>query len=198
MEIEGLTSTTTKRGDALERSFFPEGRRGYRRISLKVAGAGIAAAELIEGRERPGIENGEFVPIVGYTEEIGDRVVRAMAKIHFNLDEATTGYTEVDADMISRGFNIGAASGSRPVWSAENGPHFVVVSKTVEGGLPSTAREPATLVFGVPDGHKVTVFAESLEAALRMLDTGQLPRLLKPTCDVEVHGARYTETSTYH
>jgi len=198
MEIEGLTSRTTKQEGMLESSFFPEGGRGYKRISLKVTGAGTAAAELIEGRERPGLDEGEFVPIVGYTDEIGDRVVRAMAKIHFNMEEAATGYTDVDANLITRGFTIGSASGTNPVWIVNHGTHFVVVGKTIEGGLPSSANDPATLVFGVPEGNKVIIHAENLDAALRMLDSGQLPKLLSQTGDIEVKGAYFSEKITFH
>lgn len=198
MDIEGLKATETKKDGFVEANFVPEGYGSYRRIRLKVSPTGSATAELLEGKQRPGIENGEFVPIKHYSEDVGDRVVRAMAKIHFGLEEAATGYTATDADMISRGFNVGCAAGKLPVWMTSNGTHFVVVSKTAAGGLPSSPEDPACLVFGIPNGRRVTVNAETLPAALRMLDSGQLPQLLSPVVDVEVNGAYTTDKATVH
>ena len=197
MDIEGLKAVKTRTGSLQEEVFSVEGTSGYRRISLKITPRG-AVAELLEGRQRPGIESGEFVPMAIYTPEIGDRVVRAMAKMHFGIEEAATGFTAVDLEMISRGFTVGTASGSHPVWIASEGSHFTVISKTEDGGLPSSVLEPCHMVFGIPNGRRVTVSADNLPAALKMLDSGQMPRLLNPLSDVEVEGAYLTEGHTFH
>lgn len=198
MDIEGLNATETKKDGFVEASFVPQGQHARRHISLKVSPKGSATVELLEGKHRPGIENGEFIPIAVYTEDIGDRVVRAMAKVHFGLDEAATGYTATDADMISRGFNIGRGSGTLPVWITSNGTHFTVVAKTAAGGLPSSPKDPACLVFGRPNGRRVTVNAETLDAALKMLDSGQLPQLLNPVSDIEMNGVYSKGDATVH
>jgi len=198
MDIEGLKATTRQAGKGCEADFSAVDGSPRRHIVLRVPGNGTAMAEFLEGGERPGLEAGEVLPIAFYTEEIGDRIVRAMAKLHMGVEEAASGYTDVDAEMISRGFVIGSVDGRLPAWVADNGTSVVIVSRTPEGGLPSTRNDPACLVFGVPNGRKVTVNADTLTAALVMLDSGQLPRLVSPLADVVVDGAYTSDGVTFH
>ncbi len=135
---------------------------------------------------------------MSYSDDLGDRVIRAMAALHFGLDEAANGYTATDMEMISRGFVVWRTSENLPVWTANGPSHFVAVSQHPGGGLPSTMGDPAVLVFGVPDGHQVTVFADNLTAALHMLDSGKLPAMLNPNANVEVHGAFLPGQVTLH
>lgn len=197
MDIEGLKSKRTDSDQVSEVVYYPEDSSAYRCISLRVSPNG-AHVELLEAGERPGIENGEYVPIVRYSPEIGERIVRAMAKLHFSLDEAANGYTRVDADFISRGFIVGTAQGVKPIWFQSIGAYFVVVGKTDEGGLPSAPDEPCCLVFGIPNGHRVIVKADDLPAAMALLDSGKLPQLLNPRSDVEIEGLRTSDGVTVH
>lgn len=198
MEIEGLKATTRQTGNACEAEFSAVDGSPRRNIVLRVSDKGTAVAEFREGGERPGLAAGEYLSMAYYSEEIGDRVVRAMAKLHLGIDEAATGYTDVDVEMISRGFVIGSISGKMPAWVADNGSSVVIVSKTPEGGLPSNRGDPACLVYGIPGGRKVTVKAETLTAALAMLDSGQMPLLINPVADVVVEGAYFREEITFH
>ena len=101
MNIEGLNATETKRDGFVEASVAPQGQGSHRHISLKVSPKGTATAELLEGRQRPGIEHGEFIPMAVYSEDIGDRVVRAMAKVHFHASTPPVNVVRIDVWLHS-------------------------------------------------------------------------------------------------
>lgn len=200
MRIEGLKE---RRLSDTEATYAPDGRRGMRRISLSRMPGGAAVAQVLEGRERPGLDPGESVAMVSYIEPVAERVVRALAKMHLGADEVADAYTAADEEMIVRGFTIGLAGSTeggerRPVWMAHYGTHYLVVSREVEGGLPALTSDPACLVFGVPDGRRVIVHTEDLATVFRFIESGKLPSLLSAQGDTEVRNAYLKGVVTFH
>jgi hypothetical protein len=170
MKIDGLVSEAFSKGSGDSIRLYPEGRSKQRFIKVERPPTGTVRLQLIEGTQPPGLDPGEDITLAKYDENIVDRLVRAMASLHFGIVDAETGHTAIDRHLLSRGFDIRFSKTGSPHWSrSENGLTYEI-AKTGGNGLPAhsaaelqakvTAPFNASVVITAPNLHSLMTFVE--------------------------------------
>lgn len=171
MQIDGMISETKPLANGTATLFYPAEGSKFRHIRLRQDKAGQASAELIEGNSMPGLDVGEKFDLTSLPETVADRLLRAMAALHLDVEEAANGYTAGDIELIARGFGVKLSKLGIPAWvKLENGLTHIV-SKPGEQGLPPSIDAEIQAIVAGPLNARVVVVAPNMESLWAFLDT---------------------------
>jgi hypothetical protein len=174
MEIDGLKAVVKHRHPhSVLTHFFPV-TGGARILSLETLPTGKALLELREGEDIPHDGPAERIFIdFANDQSMIERMVRAMAVFHFRLDEAETNLTDIDADLLSRGFELGFEDGGKPVWIRLHSSMNVVLRNADEDALPTMRAERISMLCIIPGRNQIRFMCENLETAFKVLEKGR-------------------------
>lgn len=172
MNIDGVTirRSNHKNGEVTFR-FFVTGKRAIRQIKLRLLLDGSAAIQFVEGKSSPGIEPGEVFSLSIAREDVIERLVRSMAKLHLNVKEAANGDTDFDLEFINQGFSIAFSKAGVPAWLRSDPSMTFVISKSGEKGLPSANDPDIQMIVKSALGGMLTVIAPSQSSLLAFLES---------------------------
>lgn len=177
-----------KRAGSVVVRLHPVGENAHRHLKVTKAD-GISVIELLDGNRKPDLNDYERLYVTFDDDKIVGRAVKAMARIHFNLDDGENDSVDVDVMFIQRGFSIGKSEHDLPVWIRENDNDTThVVASGRKGGLPVHLKSPAWMVYHSTFDNTVTVTSYETEAALEFIDKAEFQILANPENDVEIEG----------
>jgi hypothetical protein len=174
VEIEGLKSVEKHRIPHSVLTYLLPVTGGPRFLSLEVLSTGKALLELREGDDIPheGAAERLFIEFAANPLMI-ERMVRAMAVLHFGLVEAETNLTLVDAVLLSKGFELGFEEGGKPVWIRLHSSMNVVLRNAAEDALPTRRDERISMLCIIPGRNQIRFMCENLETAFKALEKGR-------------------------
>ncbi len=136
MLIDGLTLKTEKNSNGKEiLRFYADDKGKNRYIQVEKHGNGAATFVYLEDGVVPGIEEGEELELLQQSDKYLERLVRAMAYLHMDVEDAANGYTMIDAEFIRRGFQIRFALDGFAAWVKTGNVATIVMSKLEEKGF---------------------------------------------------------------
>jgi hypothetical protein len=189
MNIDGLKKTVENRGDNVITRFIPDGDGSYRHIRATRDAQNQYFVELVEGDELPGIDRREMVSIFNSNDHLLERMVRAMAVMHLRLYEVEDWHTDVDMAFIERGFHIALRDGEPHVWLSQlSDGSVIIISKTMEGGIPTHFSDKSYVVYQDAHGDVVKVKDVDIKDILKLIDSGSLQALVRQGGEVEIEG----------
>ncbi len=170
MKIDGLVSETISQANGERIRLYPAGRSKQKFIRIDRSKTGPVSVQLIEGAHPPGLDEGEKVDLAHYDESIVERVVRAMASRHLGMHDLENAYTDIDGEMLARGFGIRFARNGSPHWSrCENGLTYEVAKPGGEG-LPGHSAYELQAKVVAPFNASVVVVAPNLGSLMTFVD----------------------------
>ncbi|MNU37784.1 hypothetical protein D3C71_264420 [compost metagenome] len=174
MEIDGLKTVVKHRQPHSVLTHFLPVTGGARILSLETLSTGKALLELREGEDIPNDGPAERLFIdFSNDQSMIERMVRAMAVFHFRLDEAETNLTDIDADLLSRGFELGFRDGGEPCWIRLHSSMNVVIRNAEEDALPTRRDERISMLCIIPGRNQIRFMCENLETAFKVLEKGR-------------------------
>jgi hypothetical protein len=180
MEIEGLVAEPFTQTGLKGVRLYPEGKSRQRFIRVGHDVGGGVLLQLIEGREPPGLDPGETLTLAREDDALVDRLVRAMARLHFDLEEVETGHTKVDTDLLSRGFEIRFLRNGAPSWTkSENGLNYEI-TKPGSTGLPAHFNSEIQAKIVAPFNATVVVVAPNFESLMAFVDMREFLGQMQP------------------
>lgn len=189
MNIEGFKISVENRDGLIITRFIPDGDGPYRHIRATLDSQNQYCVELVEGDELPGLDRREMVSIFKSNDHLLERMVRAMAVMHFRLYEAEDWHTHVDIAFIERGFHIALRDGEQHVWLSQTmDGDVIIISKTMEGGIPSHETDQSCVIYQNAYGDVVRIKDADIKDILKLLDSGSLRALIRKGGEVEVEG----------
>jgi hypothetical protein len=201
-DIEGMTPRTVDtKSEMLSVDYLNDLQPKGMRIRIDLAKDGSALVKVVDSDgSLPGAEQVEFVPMAHYDPAIAERIVRALAFHHLDLDDASTGYTPVDLEIINRGFSLGVEKGKNYGWSTMVGPFLYFLSRPDDAGIPASETGASKILCIAPDSRKVVFSSDDLMTSLKAFDSGSLPGMFDPENDddVMVIGLNKPEDAVLH
>ncbi len=174
MEIDGLKAVVKHRQPHSVLTHFLPVTGGARILSLETLSTGKALLELREGNDIPHDGPAERLFIdFSNDQSMIERMVRAMAVFHFRLDEAETNLTDIDADLLSRGFELGFEDGGKPCWIRVHSSMNVVIRNAAEDALPTRRDERISMLCIIPGRNQIRFMCENLDTAFKVLENGR-------------------------
>lgn len=181
MQIDGLI---TERHVGLNGEeifcFYKLNRSRSQHIQLIHFPDGSASVTFLEGKSSPGISPAERITLFQDSKVFSERLVRAMAKLHLNVDDACNAVASIDMELVRRGFEIRFALDGVPAWVRIDGAGTVVVSKLNEMGLPMPEDDCAQALVTGRLGGNMKISSHSLANLLQYLDAGKYAGYLLP------------------
>ncbi|NTF17697.1 hypothetical protein G6L37_04740 [Agrobacterium rubi] len=171
MDIEGLKEVVKHRHPhSVLRHYLPV-TGGARFLTLETLPTGRAMLELRDGGDLPNEGPAERIFIeFADDDDILERMVRAMAVFHFDLDEAETNLTGIDASLLSRGFELGYEDGGKPCWIRLSSAMNVVIRNEAEDALPVHPDQRISMLCIIPGREQVRFMCENLATAFKVLE----------------------------
>lgn len=201
-DIEGMTPKTVNTDSAtLSVDYLNDLQPNGMRIRVDLSEDGSALVKVIDSDGSfPGAERVELVSMVHYDPAIAERIVRALAYHHLDLDEVSTGYTSVDLEIINRGFSLGVQKGKHFGWSAMIGPFLYFLSRPDDAGIPASESCASRILCIAPDSRKVIFSSDDLMTSLKAFDSGSLPGMFDSESDddVTIVGLHMPEGAVLH
>lgn len=197
MKIDGFKISTEKRDQSIIRRVSPEGAGSYKHLRLVIDEKRVGLLELLEGDTKPGIDDSEVVTFVKADDQLIERLIRAMAYIHFDSYNQDTDSLDVDKSLIQRGFDIGVNSSGNPVWISNRANSVIIISSTPDGGLPVHEASNAYMIYRTEHGHQVRFTETTVRNLIGAIDDGLLQKLGGYNADLEVVGL-LLEEPTFH
>lgn len=171
MDIEGLTSkVTVKEAHRSVTVFYPEGSDARAVIALEMLSSGKSRVMLFEDGKSPETDEVHQLYIEVSNSGLVDRMIRAMAILHFGVAAAENAFTDLDVEMLSRGFELGFTDDESPVWIRVSSSMNVVVQKRDKNGLPTRKSDPVAMLCIIPERTQLQFNCENIETAFSTLE----------------------------
>lgn len=196
MEMEGFKTSVTKKPDGAETFEYrpllePRGRviRSTHYVN------GDCVLEYLEYGEIPGATPGERVGMPKSVNHLEPRLLKAMAVHHFGAIWLEDGFTEVDVEMIGRGFEIGGLPTGDAVWCKRENGTVLVVKRCDDTRLPGSMDDRTQMGLKGSSGAQLSVTAVDLRSMLGFLDAKVPYSLYNPRSDVNLEEIYTTDRS---
>lgn len=170
MEIDGLKAVVKHDHPYSVLTHFLPVTGGARLLTLETLPTGKAMLELQDSGEVPREGPAERL-FIEFANDDGmlERMVRAMAVLHFGLDEASTNLTSIDSEMLANGFELGFEEGGKPCWIRLSSAMNVVIRNEPEDALPVTRSQRISMLCIIPEREQIRYMCENLDTALGIL-----------------------------
>jgi hypothetical protein len=174
MDIDGLDQVVKhKRRHSMLTHFIPL-TGGPRLLALETLSSGKARIELLDDGAIPQEGQTEQLFIeFEHDSSMVERMVRAMAVYHFGLPEAAGKFSDIDAHMLSKGFELGFEEGGKPVWIRLHSAMNVVLRNEAEDALPVRRSQKISMLCIIPERNQIRFMCENLATAFRVLESGR-------------------------
>jgi hypothetical protein len=189
LELEGFRRKARRAArNCVDAEYVALGRGDFRCLKFVRHANSNVFVTAMEGAAVPDFEHGWRVSAVRADEALSRRLLNAMAIIHFEAKWLCDGLSDIDVQMIRRGFSVGVLATGERVWSRADISSRVFVFKTKSKELPSSTTDGITLILAGADGHRVTVGIRDFTSLVEMLDGDIHYKLFKPGVDIEIAG----------
>lgn len=197
--LEGFDSTSIRKDDGtLVVDYFPVSAPASRSVRIAVTAEGSILAEVVEGRARPGAANGERVTCPVHTDELERRILCAMLSLHFGASWLEDGFTAVDKEMVSRGYDIGALATGELIWFRQENGSTLIVKRDGSDRLPGSYNDPARLVLIGPTGKELVVEATDYRSLVFFMEANAHYNLYQPHDNIRLTGVYSKGDVTVH
>lgn len=174
MDIDGLDQVVVYKRPYGSLTHFVPANGGPRYLALETLSTGKSRIELLDDGDMPGEGPGEQLYIeFKHDTAMVERMVRAMAVFHFRLPEAAGKFTDIDVQMLSKGFEIGFEDGGKPCWIRLHSAMNVILRNESEDALPVTRNQKVSMLCIIPGRNQIRFKCENLETAFRVLASGR-------------------------
>lgn len=199
MELEGFyTNVVEQDENTTITEYRAEGHPEWKCLSVKSTRDGDIIINLLENGEPPQISPGERTASPENNELIMSRLLKAMAVYHFNAHWIEDGYTTIDTEMISRGFEVGRCSDGKLIWVKTVGGITTMVTRGNSNSLLSSHSNEALFTVKGPSGTQLNGLAFDVKSLLRFIDGNNHLQLYNPYHDVNIGGIYHSESHTKH
>lgn len=198
MELEGFTSIhkTTRQGERVAVYYPDDSLR--RHLKLTVNADHNCVVEFIEDGGVPGISLGERLTSPVHSEELERRFLKSMALHHFNASWLIDGHTEIDIEMVRRGYNVGKLVSGELIWfRREHGSTFVV-KREESDQLPSSFDQAARLVVTGITRKELVVKTLDYRSLISFMESNSHYDLYQPHVDIHIPGLYLPDFLTFH
>jgi hypothetical protein len=199
MELDGfkLTTETTAAGERIA-NYRPLGQTMGRHLRLRVNTDGNLIVEYIEGKAVPGVTLGERVTSPVHSDELEWRLLKVMAVHNFNASWLMDGHTEIDIEMVSRGYEVGKLVSGELIWfRREHGSTFVV-KREESDQLPSAFDQAARLVVVGITRKELVVKTLDYRSLISFMESNSHYDLYQPQVDIHIPGLYLPDFITFH
>jgi hypothetical protein len=189
MEIDGFKSKKGHNEDGDEYvDYHPEGDRPTKVLRCRDYHSGFIIEVLENGRVAE-VEQGERVSSPVADHSIRQRLLNAMACLHFSAGWLEDRFTQIDLEMVRRGFVVGMM-GENFIWFRKELGATHIVKRDDSSELPSSLWQPTTLsVIGVT-GKQLTVSTLDFSALVTLMKQDMHYQLYNPEHDMHLKGVR--------
>lgn len=199
MELEGFYTNVVKQDESTTiTEYRAEGHPYWKCLSVQSTQNGDVIINLLEDGKPPLISPGERTSSPENNELIMSRLLKAMAVYHFNAHWIEDGYTTIDTEMISRGFEVGRCPDGKLIWLKTVGEIAILVTRENSDTLLSSHSNGAFVTVKGPSGTKLNGFAFDVNSLLQFIDSNKHLQLYNPYHDVNIGGIYHSESHTKH
>lgn len=200
MEFEGLKSRIVTTADGKQVSeYWRKTNQGRGVLTLTVDTVkGNFTVQYLEGGKTPGVVPGERVSSPSVTETLMRRCVVSMAIVHLGAAWLADGYSEVDIEMVKRGYEIGALVSGHLIWFRREHGATIIVKREESDQLPSTPLDPTHLVIIGLSGKELVVKAMDYRSLVLFIESDAHYEIYQPFHDVLIPGLYSPKLNTVH
>jgi hypothetical protein len=187
MKLDGFETKIGRLKDGSEYTDFYLKEGGSKKsIRLMRKESGDIIIEVVINGAPQNLTPGDRLTSPVWSEELELRMLKAMAVHNMGAVWLEDGFTELDIEMIRRGFDIGTTPGGEMLWYKREIAAMVVVLRDKSKLLPGAFTDPGKLVVIGPTKKELVAKTEDFRSLLGLIDSNAHYDLFQPYHNVEI------------